>query len=195
MIRTAKLRRFSFGLSHYRCRVMTANVEESAQHAVVSAHDHDRLACDVGRDILARLTHLIRARRELPRLREDGFELELVEVFVRCTRTKGLSMQDRAAGLDRIDRRSPSIERSYDGRGSFPFGIEERCFHDCCAHVMANGFNSDLELQSRARPCVLAIHGRERNHSLQCRRPRGGCSFANLHAFLEHRHRDARSDR
>jgi hypothetical protein len=47
---------------------MTANVEEAAQLAVVSAHDHHWLPRDVSRDVPARLSQLVRARRELPRL-------------------------------------------------------------------------------------------------------------------------------
>ena len=47
-------------------RVMAANVEEPAEFAVISTHNHNRLAGHVCRDVLARLSHLIRARRELP---------------------------------------------------------------------------------------------------------------------------------
>ena len=82
MIRTTKLRGFAFGLGHHRRRMMAANVEESPQNTVISAHDHDRFASDVGRDVLARLRHLIRARGELPRVGKHGFEFEIVEIFV-----------------------------------------------------------------------------------------------------------------
>src|SRR6185503_18996976 len=41
VIWTAKLCGPAFGLSHHCGRVMTANVEESAQHAIAAAHDHD----------------------------------------------------------------------------------------------------------------------------------------------------------
>ena len=39
MIRTLQARRGSARLGHYRSSVMTANVEESAQLAVLTAHD------------------------------------------------------------------------------------------------------------------------------------------------------------
>jgi hypothetical protein len=52
MIRTTKLRRFAVRFSHNSRGVMAANVEESAQYTIVSANDHDRLPCDVARDVI-----------------------------------------------------------------------------------------------------------------------------------------------
>src|SRR6185436_16806073 len=66
VIRTTKLRRLARRFGHHSRRVMTANVEEPAQHTITSAHDHDWFAGDVRRDVPARLSDLIRASRELP---------------------------------------------------------------------------------------------------------------------------------
>ena len=82
MVRTAKLRGFSVRLSHHRSRVMTANVKKRPQTSVVSAHDNNRLARDVRRDVLPGLRQLIGARSELPRVGEHGSELEFVEVLI-----------------------------------------------------------------------------------------------------------------
>jgi len=60
---------------------------------------------------------------------------------------------------------------------------------------MANGLDCDLELQARTGTRVFASDRGERDHSLQRRRPRRGCSFANLHSFFEHRHSDTRCHR
>ena len=60
MIRATKLRSFAFGFGHHCRGMMAANVEERAQHAVVSAHDHDRLSGNVARDVLAGFSYLVR---------------------------------------------------------------------------------------------------------------------------------------
>jgi len=48
--------------------MMAANVEEPAQHAIASAHDHYRLAGNVSRDVPACFSQLLRTPCKLPRL-------------------------------------------------------------------------------------------------------------------------------
>src|SRR5713226_2484809 len=64
-------------LGHDRRGMMTADVVEAAQNAVIAANDDDRFARNVGRDKLARLVHLLHPSHHLPGLAENGLGLKL----------------------------------------------------------------------------------------------------------------------
>src|SRR5712692_7110361 len=87
MIRTTHLVRVSRGFSHHRRGVMATNVEEAAHDLVAAAHDHDRLADDIGRDEISRFWELIGARSELPRTPKDHLLFKFENTLVRVPRS------------------------------------------------------------------------------------------------------------
>lgn len=70
VIWTMQKRGVAARLSYHRSGVMTANVVEGPQYAVVTTDHNDGLAGDGGGDELARTFHVIGARNELPRFAE-----------------------------------------------------------------------------------------------------------------------------
>src|SRR5688572_33329606 len=91
-----------FGCGDNRGGVMTADVEERSQEAVLAAHRDDRLARDLRRDEASRCRDLFGAGDDLPRTREHAaaFELEdpLVEVPRRRYRGRALRSEERRVG-------------------------------------------------------------------------------------------------
>jgi hypothetical protein len=75
MIGTAEIFCFSFGLSHYSGRAVTADVEETAHNVIAAPNRKNRFAGDLRREVMARLTELSSTTDELPRLRKDCFLL------------------------------------------------------------------------------------------------------------------------
>src|SRR6185312_4415283 len=61
---------------------MAAGVEEAANDAILAAYDDDRLAGDVGGEIVARVRHIGRERDKLRTLEEHHLLLELEPVLV-----------------------------------------------------------------------------------------------------------------
>ena len=96
MIRAAKAGRAPVRLGDHGRGVMTADVEEAAQHAIVPANDDHRLASDLTGDELAGLTHLIDAARHMPRPAEDraAFQIHDARVDVPA-RGNGRSLRER----------------------------------------------------------------------------------------------------
>jgi hypothetical protein len=63
-------------LGYYGRGVMTADIVEGSQDAVVAAHHYDGLARNSSSDKLPRGLHLIRARHQLPRFAEHAESLK-----------------------------------------------------------------------------------------------------------------------
>jgi hypothetical protein len=85
--------------------VVPAHVEEAAQHAVVAPHDEQRLACQLERDVLAGLPHLVEAARVLPRAREGGLLLELEDARVDVPGGRaGACLRERQARVVAVDQ-------------------------------------------------------------------------------------------
>ena len=72
----------SLRFSHHCCGVMAANVEETAKYIVIAADDDDRLAGDVGGDVLTGLAYLIDTADHLPGMSEDSLQFEIVETLI-----------------------------------------------------------------------------------------------------------------
>ena len=62
---------------HQRPGAMTADIVERADHAILAAHRDDRIAREIGRQIVARPRQLVLVREQLPGAREDFAPLGL----------------------------------------------------------------------------------------------------------------------
>ena len=83
--------------------MVTAHVEESAQHVVLAADDDDRLAArKLAGDVVAGRTQLIEAAAILPASAEDRAELEIQHARV------GVPRRGKGEGL--LERRVPVVE-------------------------------------------------------------------------------------
>ena len=94
-----------------------AGVDQAVQPAVLVARDHDRLAADVGREVVAGLGDLALVREVDPVALEDVLHLELEDLFVGEDPPVGL----HHPGLDgrrSRRRRAPSRRCRRLGRGS-----------------------------------------------------------------------------
>src|SRR6185369_7271187 len=69
-------------------------------------------------------------------------------------------------------------------RCSLALRIKERRLDHSCANLMSDGFNRDLKLHSCTWPSVLASQSRQRDHLLQCWRPRARGCLAYLHTLF-----------
>jgi hypothetical protein len=63
---------FSFRLRHHRSSVVTADIEKSAQNAVVTSDDENWLPGQFASNVLAWLANLLGAPDYLPRARENS---------------------------------------------------------------------------------------------------------------------------
>ena len=61
----------SFGLGHHGGGMVAADIEESAQNAIIGSHDENRITRQIAGDVLTRLANLIDAPHYLPGLREN----------------------------------------------------------------------------------------------------------------------------
>src|SRR5881394_3515830 len=76
VIWTGQLCRRACRLRHNGCRMMAAYIEESVKNIICVAHDHNRLARDLARDVLAGRFDLFHSADELPGMRKDCPSLE-----------------------------------------------------------------------------------------------------------------------
>src|SRR6266496_389072 len=88
MIRTTKLSRLSLGLGHYRRCMMTADVIESTQNVIVTAHGNNGFSGDFAGDVLTWLRKPLRKSNHLPGSRKDGLELEAVKALIDVPRSR-----------------------------------------------------------------------------------------------------------
>src|SRR5262245_13395143 len=98
------MRRRSLPLSHHGGSMMTTDVEECAKlEAVISDHD-DGLSTDIGGYMMTRLFKLIQASSQVPVLRENCLEFEIVELFVDVPRRRNrISTIKRLVWIVRFD--------------------------------------------------------------------------------------------
>ena len=89
MVGAAQVRGPAGGRGHHRGGVVAADVEEGAQHAVVPAHQDDRLAGDLGGDVLPGRGQLVGAGRQQPAAGEHRLPLALRPPGDRCTSGRG----------------------------------------------------------------------------------------------------------
>jgi hypothetical protein len=71
MIRTAKDLGPTFRLGHHGGGMVAADIEESAQNAIIGSHDENRITRQIARDVLTRLANLSGAPHYLPGAREN----------------------------------------------------------------------------------------------------------------------------
>src|SRR5579859_7672220 len=72
--------------------------------------------------------------------------------------------------------------------------IEKRKRYDFCGYCMSHGFDRHLHLQGRADRRLVAIHARQRDHLLQCRRPRSRRRLPHVFSVVVDGHRHTRRD-
>ena len=110
MIRASELTGGTVRLGDDRGRVVTADVEESAHHIVVSNHGHNGLAArKLTRHVVARRAQLVNAAGILPAAPEHRAELQLQDARVGvprrgnggCLRERGIRVVELEESFER----------------------------------------------------------------------------------------------
>ncbi len=76
MVRAAKLFRATLRLGNHGGGMMAADIVKGPQLAIFAADNDERFTCQIGREKLAIVAHLIRAAHDLPRRAEDARALQ-----------------------------------------------------------------------------------------------------------------------
>src|ERR1051325_1522400 len=104
MIRTTKVWRRSFWLSHNRGGVVTADVEERAEYVIVITYRDDGFGTNIGRDILPGFLKLFAPAGKVPVIAEYSSHFEIVEIFVDVPRSRNcISPIESRVWIVRVD--------------------------------------------------------------------------------------------